>query len=115
MKSLKALKKHLVKCLPLTTQNLNNKGPGSFPRALINVFYIPSLGKLNFTMVIAMTLVGVMKVTIYKVIDVVAMGHSLMSAIGAVFVGSFVCIAGMPFGAVCRVVGIHGQGVFFNF
>ena len=50
------------------------------------------LGKLNFTMVIAMTVVGMMKMPIYEVINMVAMGHSLMSAIGAVFVCSIVSI-----------------------
>ena len=44
-------------------------------------------------MVIAMTVVGMVKVTIDKVIYMVAMGHSLMSEIGAVFVCSIVCIA----------------------
>ena len=43
-------------------------------------------------MVIAMTVVGMVKVTIDKVIYMVAMGHSLMSAIGAVFVCSIVSI-----------------------
>jgi hypothetical protein len=43
-------------------------------------------------MVIAMTIVGMVKVTIDKVIDMVAMGHSLMSAIGAVLVSSIVSI-----------------------
>jgi hypothetical protein len=43
-------------------------------------------------MVIAMTIVGMVKVPIYKVLDMVAMGHGLMPAIGAVFVCSIVSI-----------------------
>lgn len=60
------------------------------PGAFMN--YFTSSGKLNFAMVIAMTIVGMMEVTIDKVIDMVAMGHGLMPAIGAVFVCSIVSI-----------------------
>jgi hypothetical protein len=91
MKSQQALKKHSKKCsLPLKKNKRNKKALGVPPRAFFKVFTF--LRKLNFTMVIAMTIVGMVKVTIDKVIDMVAMGHSLMSAIGAVLVCSIVSI-----------------------
>lgn len=61
-----------------------------------------------------MTAVGMVQVPIHQVIDMVAMGHGLMAAIGAMLVGRFVTAALVRRGATLGVVSIYGQGVLFD-
>jgi hypothetical protein len=66
----------------------------------------------DVTVVIAVAAVGVMQVPVDEVVDVVAMGHSLVPAIGAMNVGRIVRGAGVSGGAGVRVLGGHVEVMF---
>ena len=54
-------------------------------------------------MIVTVTIMLMMKVTIYKIINVVTVRHCLMSTAGSVYVVSIVPIAGMPGGTVSGI------------
>lgn len=73
-----------------------------------------TLRHLNFTVVVAVAAVRMMQVPIDQVIDVVAVGHRLMTAAGAVPVVLGMAAAVVLRSAFRRVRGVDRQPMFFN-
>jgi len=61
------------------------------------------LRQCHRAMIVTVTIMLMMKVTIYKIINVVTVRHCLMSTARSVYVVSIVPIAGMPGGTVSGI------------
>ena len=65
-------------------------------------------------MVVAVAVVGVVKVAFDQVVDMVAVGNRRMAAVGAVFVAGIVASAMMSRSATIWIFSSYGQTVLFN-
>lgn len=65
-------------------------------------------------MVVAVAIVGVVKVAFDQVIDMIAMGNRRMAAVGAMFVAGIVASAKMIRGATVWIFSSYGKTVLFD-
>jgi hypothetical protein len=61
--------------------------------------------------IVAVIVMGMVKVTIDQIIDMVAVRHRFMATAGSVHVARFVAFARVPLGAVIGIRVAHGQPV----
>jgi hypothetical protein len=69
---------------------------------------------LQLAVIVAVSAVGVMEVTVHQIIDVVAVGHCFVAAIGTMGVRLLMSMAGMTRRAFFRIYRINLNSVFFN-
>ena len=65
-------------------------------------------------MIVTMIAVRMVQVTIHEIVDVIAVRHSLMSAIGTVYMRGLVTFASVVRRAAIRVLRTDLQGMLFN-
>ena len=74
----------------------------------------PLLRQENGAVIVAVIAIRVMEVAIDEVVNMVAMGNSLVAAVWAVLVFRAVRVTVVAIGAVCRVGGTYAERVFVD-